>query len=268
TKFMSSMVDLGAILDLPDDATRAEWDAAGSAYKKMSADMAAQFGADISEKIDLYFSLKGSDKANTYLANHPEVSQALDWKSARVINSPLLSAYYGGFSTIENYYNGVMYSALDQEYPGFWDTYDAYQEMKLSDPKGAKKFYKAHPELKKYWELKDQYSAVIARETAAAAALLQDPQGAAIRPDASANLSIGQQDALSAIQNPTPTPDRYTWQDWQGLMTPALSSLVQDYVYAGKALPSAAETKLDKIASDLGIDTELMLTLITQSLGQ
>jgi hypothetical protein len=266
-RFMAAVVDLGAILDLPDEATTREWNAAKDGYAAMQAEMRAQFGSDIQDKIDRYFAAKknGTEAGEAVLQLYPEVQQALDFQAGRVVNSPDMAPYYSSIDKIERYYKGVMYNAIEAEVGAdIWDKWDEYNLAQLDGTQ--RKYWREHPELKRYIELRDDYQKVIAQAITNVAGKLKSPVFPALR-DAD-NLSTGQQAALDAIQNPAGNPYRVSWEELSASMSQPLQNLVLDYVYTGKDLPSAAESQLEYLAGQMGVDYDTLLVMIGNSLRQ
>jgi hypothetical protein len=264
-RFMAAVVDLGAILDLPDEATTREWNAAKDGYAAMQAEMRAQFGSDIQDKIDRYFAAKknGTEAGEAVLQLYPEVQQALDFQAGRVVNSPDMAPYYSSIDKIERYYKGVMYNAIEAEVGAdIWDKWDEYNLAQLDGTQ--RKYWREHPELERYIELRDDYQKVIAQAITNVAGKLKSPVFPALR-DAD-NLSTGQQAALDAIQNPAGNPYRVSWEELSAGMSQPLQNLVLDYVYAGEELPSAAEKQLDYLAGQMGVDYDTLLVMIGNSL--
>jgi hypothetical protein len=264
-RFMAAVVDLGAILDLPDEATTREWNAAKDGYAAMQAEMRAQFGSDIQDKIDRYFAAKknGTEAGEAVLQLYPEVQQALDFQAGRVVNSPDMAPYYSSIDKIERYYKGVMYNAIEAEVGAdIWDKWDEYNLAQLDGTQ--RKYWREHPELERYIELRDDYQKVIAQAITNVAGKLKSPVFPALR-DAD-NLSTGQQAALDAIQNPAGNPYRVSWEELSAGMSQPLQNLVLDYVYTGEDLPSAAKRQLEYLAGQMGVDYDTLLVMIGNSL--
>jgi hypothetical protein len=264
-RFMAAVVDLGAILDLPDEATTREWNAAKDGYAAMQAEMRAQFGSDIQDKIDRYFAAKknGTEAGEAVLQLYPEVQQALDFQAGRVVNSPDMAPYYSSIDKIERYYKGIMYNAIEAEVGAdIWDKWDEYNLAQLDGTQ--RKYWREHPELERYIELRDDYQKVIAQAITNVAGKLKSPVFPALR-DAD-NLSTGQQAALDAIQNPAPNPYRVSWEELSAGMSQPLQNLVLDYVYTGEDLPSAAKSQLEYLAGQMGVDYDTLMTMVGNSL--
>ncbi|MFA5808756.1 MAG: hypothetical protein WC935_00280 [Thermoleophilia bacterium] len=109
TRFNAAMIDIGAMVSLPDNATRAEWNKAKAANSQMYALMEQSWGKDIMGRVDAYYSIRDDDKtaANRMLAQDPNISQALDFKANYVQMTPILNAYYGSLGQIELYWKSM-----------------------------------------------------------------------------------------------------------------------------------------------------------------
>lgn len=250
-KFMSGVLNIAAVLEIPSDMKRGEWTKAKNAYTGLTNEAKSKFGGDILDSVDLYYQAKtiNSDAANAYLDNHPEVSDYLDWKADRVINSPLLSAYYGGASQIESYYRGQQYKDIeDQLGEEIFDIIDNYNDLKTYDPAEAKRFYSQNKaKIKKYYSLKDDWSVTINQQVAQLAAHLPEGQDAGIREDYDST-SVTAQNLVNSLQ-PQEQP---TYQDFQAMVPDRLMRLVEDYYTQSERLPESAQKQLERVARDMG----------------
>jgi hypothetical protein len=85
-------------------------------HAQMRENIIKQFGDDIYEKIDHYYSLENTGEARMFMTLNPEVEQAQDAQKAYVANSPLLMKYYGGIDTLDRYYTNQVYDMLEKEF--------------------------------------------------------------------------------------------------------------------------------------------------------
>ncbi len=266
-KFMAGMVDIGAILDLPDEATRLEWNDAKTRYSQMQEEAKTLFGEDIWDRVDAYYAAKGSGaqrtEADAILEADPQIGEVLDWKAQQTMNDETLRQYYMSIDNVERYYKGLMYNLAEKQFgEDIWDIQDGYFNAKMEGKQSQ--YLKQHPELIEYWDMKDQYSALFAASIARTAQYLKEPTFPNLRTEE--GLSIGQQDILGGLQNRNNGVYDYTWQDWQARMSAPLERLVLDYVENGEKLNYAAQDQLEYIASQENIDPDIMLQLIEQSL--
>jgi len=162
-RFMAAVMDIGALLDLPDAPTKAEWDAASEAYKAMRADGEYMFGDDIWEKVDVFYG-KPDDQKDAYIRANPDVEQALDWQDAQKITNPALAPYYSSIDQIERYLKGNMYDQIEDELgDDIWDKWEVWGRLKDRNPADAKRYYRDHrDEFDRYHEIKDEYEPHIA----------------------------------------------------------------------------------------------------------
>jgi len=96
-RFMNGMSDLGALLEIPNDATVQEWNEARRRYDLIKAEASTRWGTDILEKVDAYFGFFSDDpaskeRAREYMDAHPEVGEYLDFKSQVVLQDDILQA--------------------------------------------------------------------------------------------------------------------------------------------------------------------------------
>jgi hypothetical protein len=269
--FMNGMVQLGAILALPDDPTKAEWTIASSRYKAMQKDLNRLFGDDIQERISAFFAAT-SDERNAMRQSDPQLFDALDWQNEIVFKDELLSAYYGGLSQVEKYLTNKMYNEAAKQFGrNIFMVQTEYNNIKDYDEKEAAKYLKQHPELKKYWDWKSEQAVIIGQKLTDAIPNLRTGISARLRDALLQGTlpSVGQEGVREIVENPpelVPAPYNYTWDDWQPLINPSLQNLLMDYVYDDKELTYAAEKQLSRIATKLDIDDSIMLGLIAEAI--
>lgn len=254
SKFMAGVLTMAAVLEIPDDMTRGEWTQAKNAYSGLTAQAKSKFGEDILDQVDGYYAAKtkGPDQGTAYLDEHPDVSQYMDWKAQRVMQSPLLSAYYGGVSQIEGYYRSQQYKAIENELgEEIFDIIDEYNALKTFGESGeAKSFYNQNKAaIRKYYSLKDDWAVIINQQTARLAAQLPEGQGAGIREDVDVT-SPSAQNLVNSLQ-PEEQP---TLQDFEAAIPQNTMSLIYDYYTQGERLPESAQKQLDRIAREMGYE--------------
>jgi len=154
-RFMAGILDLSAMLDLPDVATISEWDTARGYYRDLTSILEMQYGEEINNKIDAYF---GTDpeKRDVYLRNHPEVAEALDFKQQMVMMTPQMSAYYTSVERIEKYWKGQMYQEAEERFgEELWALRDVYHTVADADRDAAREMWKDYPQLGEYLKFRD-----------------------------------------------------------------------------------------------------------------
>lgn len=249
-RFMSSMVDLGAMLAIPQAATKQEWNAARQAYKDVQEGMKQEFGADIAEKIDEYFSRADKDDRERFLQANPQVQLALDWQNEQVIGNELIYEYYGGISALEKYHRGKVYDELEKTYGAdISEKWDTYYDLQISDPAEAKRFYRQHPELKKYSADKKKLMEMALRNIVEFGANLPDapplPELTGNEPE-----SVAQQAIYDYATQP-PAPSFAEWSQELPLETEVIAGYWSGDI---EKLPSAVTNSLDYQARDFGYE--------------
>lgn len=250
--FMAAMLNIGTILDMPDEATRGEWTEAKSAYANMNLEMQRIFGDDILEKIDEAFRAESMDK---YFEMHPNVEKALDWKDLYMMENQTLMTYYKGIDGINRYYKSFAYDQIDEELGK--DIYDLSAQYKwLKDNGGNHKgFLQEHPELKRYWEIWDEWDETIATETMKFGTRLPEMKPATIRPGVEPK-TIGEKQLFEEMQRTEPL---IPWQQWQDLL-PATE--VRNFMSGIEP----DRNSLQLYADVLGLDLDVMIDMVRESL--
>jgi hypothetical protein len=248
SKFMGAMVDLGAMLAIPEFADKAEWNDARTAYKGIQEQMKQNFGSDIQDKIDVYFSMDDADERKAFIENHPEVQGALNFQNEQTVNDELLYEYYGGIQALERYHKGKMYDALYAKFGNDIGTkYDEYYMLQMTDPAGAKRFYRSHPELKAYSAEKKKMEQDVLKAIVTFGSKLPEPE----RPELTGNepQSAGQQAIANYASQSTPS-----FSYWQAEL-PEVSAILQSYWFGGQEIPYAVTKNLDYMASNYGFQS-------------
>jgi hypothetical protein len=216
-RFMSAIVDLGALLAIPKGATKQEWTSARNSYKELMEAMKLQFSPDIDDKIDIYYGLYRKDRemAKQFLQGNPAVAAAMDFQAATIAQNPtsILATYYGGIEQINNYYKGQMYDEAEQRYgAGIWLTQETYFSLSSSDKKA---WLREHPELKEYWDYKNSVQQQINTQVIALGSQLSEPIGAEFREDLT-GLGVGAQESLQDLLQPSDPLAQLSATDWIG----------------------------------------------------
>lgn len=267
--FNYAVQDLGTMLAIPDGATQDEWQEVRLRNDTLYDTAEQKFGEDVVGLVDAYWKLYGSDpEAAKQLRNrNPVINEYQDYLSLAKINDPLLAKYYGSFDNLSYIAKGNVYEKLDAKYGPEYDVvYSTYQEMKLSDPKAAAKFYKEHPEIKEYGKDKAYYKALEAERLIMWGDRLPEREAAPEwRPD------IPQPEAMSPQQQQIysgfgaeaqPEYYRFDRKEWEAYMSPAMINLVEDYALRNEELSYQAENSLEYQLRDLDIDIDLAKQLI------
>lgn len=263
-RFMAGVADLGAMLQIPDYATKQDWNTARDEYKDIQEQMSIWFGDEIAEEIDYYYSLD-EKKKEAFAQNNPKVKAAIEWQNMQLINNPEVYEYYGGINSLERFHKGKVYAQLETEFgAGIEETWSQYYDMQMYDPKGAKQFKKAHPELTAYTARKSELMDQALRSIVEFATVLPEadipPQLTGREP-----VSVGQE-AIFEYANQPPTP---TFEDWTQQL-PTETQLIAAYWNGEIKLPAAVKNSLDYKARDYGFssgDDLLQAILISLNKG-
>jgi hypothetical protein len=247
-KFMGAMVDLGAMLAIPETATKAEWNDARTAYKAVQEQMKKAFGEDIRERMDHYYSIEDGDQRRAFLERNPDIEQAMSWQNEQVVGSDLMYSYYGGIQALERYWNGKAYDQLEEKFGSdISKKWDEYYDLQITDPAGAKSYYRKHPELKQYSKEKDKLMEAALRQIVEFGARLPEAE----KPQLTGNepQSVGQEN-IANYANQT-TPDFSYWQSEM----PEVTTILADYWTNGEEIPYAVTKNLDYMARNYGYES-------------
>jgi hypothetical protein len=264
SRLMGAVVALGAMLKLPDNATRMKWSNAKNLYDQMNTAAEERLGKDIMQKVDTYFteSDKDVDKGREYLEVHPEVVGYFDLKNQIVAQTPSLYEYYGSLDTISAYFRSRMRSELFEKVGV--DIYDKFAELdrlNMTDPTAAKAYKKAHPELAEYSTFSKAYQEQVNQSIVKFASYLPERPNIMFQEDY-APTSETQEQLLEGMNQPA-----MTWQEWQQVLSEPLQRLIVDYFQNGEELPYAAEQNLEYLSGQYGYyDADEMLQVIGLSL--
>ena len=247
-RFMAGIVDISAVLDMPDNATRDAWLSAKDAYKSMLELGRDNFGSNIWELQDAYFALMGDDpddrqQAYDMLDANPRLEQAMKWKDQTIMFSPTLSAFYTSLDKVEAYYKGEMYTAIEEELGAdIWDKWDQYNEAKLISDAEARTYWKAHPELERYMDIKEDWEDLIATNMINVGKLIKPGPGPSVR-DVLGEMGIGSKGVQDFANQPAPaiSPE---------LLQMALGTEAYNLLMDGKPYPPVLERKLEQMGFD------------------
>jgi hypothetical protein len=264
-RFMAGIVDLGAYYEMPNNATRTEWNQAIAYKEAVEAKGKTMFGDDIWDRENVYYASKydsgNRDASEAILAADPELEQAMEWKQSQMLNDPIASKYYTSMSRVEQFYKGQMNRLIEDRIGMPVDQmFNTYNDLKLTDPKGASAYYKKY--VKDYYEWSDWYQQAVADSVTRIAEGLADPVYPEIRPQAE-QPSLGAE-ALAQPQEPT-VYDR-TWDEWRQDISVPLANLIQDYAHEGKPLSKDAMKQLDFLADNYYTNDTMLLEIIADSI--
>jgi hypothetical protein len=250
-RFMGAMLDLGATLALPDDATRSEWNAAKEAYKDVQEQISEGLGMPYAgdtrgvwDMISTYYDIKDTnpDAAEEFKANNPEIDEAFSLLAEAKINDPYLARYYASIDTVESYYSGKIRAQLFEKYgKDILVLQSEYYEMGYEGKSAQKAWLTRHPQLRGYWSMKKALEKDMNQKILQIASSLPSAApGAQLRSDFDpANETQSQ---IAGLAQSTP------FDGVAGEMTPGLQESVFNYISSGTPLPKAANSELEYLA--------------------
>jgi hypothetical protein len=260
-RFMAGVIDLAATLSVPDDFTQQDWDFARANYTTMLGSMEDQFGEDIHDKIDAYWSYKNRDEkelADLYLENNPEVEQAMDFKNSVLVTNPAMAPYYASLNKIEGYYKGQMYAQAEEMFGAeIFDTQSEYFSLPENERRA---FRRQHPELKQYWDFKASQEALINQSVVRVYSNIREPLPAEIREDADFS-GVGVQQIAEAAQQQDPYQE-LSQGDWLSVLGERAYGLVMDSLRGERQLSYQERLVLDGAAQQLGIDRDRLIQYV------
>ena len=265
--FVSAIQDVGIMLAIPKDATKDEWIDVKDRSKKLYANAETEFGVEVVELVDSYWLLYGSDPeaAKRLREVNPIIENYQDYLTMGKVNDPLLAKYYASYDQLRMMVTGMTYDKLDETYGAdFHQMYAEYNELRLINPKAAKSFYKAHPEIKAYKTEKTYLKALNSERLIAFADRLPARTPSPVfREDIPEDITEAQAAVAQGFDQPN-VPEYYEFQreDWAAFMTPALESLVVDWATRNEELSYTAEQSLEYQLRDLDININLAKQLI------
>jgi hypothetical protein len=265
-RFMAAIIEMGAILEVPDFATRGEWDASRAVYHQIESRGETIFGDDIWERADAFFAVfdpENTEPSDAVLKADPRISEALDWKQQMVQNTPLVAAYYTTAEKIEKFYKREMYDDAEEMFgEELWMHLAAQGQLYDLDRAAGNKYRRDHPMLSEYTEFREGRMETIAGYVEHFAALLpeqlpaqfregMEPEDLPLMGMTPEELWVQQQvmeyapeeaaEAAEEAQEPEPT--------FQNLPI-TLQRLLADYS-RGEELPEVAKRMLDNLGYDL-----------------
>lgn len=254
-KFLGNVYEMSAAFQLPDLATRLDWNAARRTYSAMDEQLKDEFGDKILEGIEYYYNEKDKQTARLFLDAHPEVAAALDRKTELIVQTPNLMEYYGGIDTLDRYLKGKMYDELEAKYGS--DITTASQEYsdakyRLFDNDLAKQIMNENPNLSAYWKEKSRRQDEISRTLALFGSKIDQKQ-VQIRPD-----------YKGTFEQKKPV----SYEEWNNALGAPIMSALDTYVRGGN-LPKNVSSELDYLAGKYGYDNgqELAVEVMSSQVG-
>ena len=264
-KFMAGITSLAAILEIPTDATRQEWDYVKDKRRAINDKLEIMFGDDISEKIDGYYEAldetsEARDLAEEYIAENPEVEAALQLQNALMLQDPLVTEYYGGIKVIDQYYRQKMYSTAETKFGAdIRDVQDAYFDLFTKGERKA--FLRKNPQLPKYWDFLRDEKKKINVVVAEFGALLPDGIGNEFRPEEDIT-SLSGQALMEELMGIEPERD-FTLAEWGGLLGPIVLEDILTFSGSGEELPPYVADSIEWMANknEMSVDQVIQFVL-------
>jgi hypothetical protein len=257
--FFAKIVDIGAVLDVPPNGVRQEWTLAKNEYLNMGTQAKTLFGNNIDELVHGFYE-ENNDFKEQYLTQHPQVRAYMDWKAQYIANEPILSIYYNGMGQLRNYYDGKFRKeAVDQFGKDIYGTVSHYYDLKdTATKKEYDLYHRQHPEIKKYFSLKEKWDVFITNEVVRFGKYLPEGVPSQVRQDAprGAGASFGQQDLQQGLQQPG-----QQWRDIAPSIAADLKNDIAEYFSSGKSLSYSSQTRLATIAKRLGLTQDQLMEM-------
>lgn len=274
-KFMEGIIEMGAILALPENATKQEWREVKRLDSEMYNVLEQKYGEGMRDLEDQYWNIvmdEGYDAVKPFLAEYPALQGYMNDKNSYRLNDPLLQRYYASFDKARSLLWSRRQTELQTKFPNIQEKIDRYYDIKLEDAKAAKAFLKDNPEITEYWDYRDtstrnMYDMLLSYETWL-------PEGDEIaqpvlRPDRPATPEAQEQVGQIMREDDRPQELEWTYEKWTSTLSPTLKRLVDDWARGGYELSRNAETSLEHALEemDLDIPVQMAMVLIEESAG-
>jgi len=252
-RFEAIIIDLGAMLKMPDGATRQAWDSAKRTYQVMKDEGENMFGKGIWDKVYAYYDANAQEQGPEYLQNNPDVQKVLDWQTEVIAATPILTSYYGSINTIDYYYAGKIRQELFNQFGDLQPIFDEWKMIgAVEGSKPAAKYYKAHPELKAYTAAKKELEASVNESVTNIAKNLPEALPATYRQENQAFDPNAQEFEQSQTRTDLQKIITPTKRDYLAELPDYLQRLVIQYLQGGE-LNRDAMSALDFEAERLGL---------------
>jgi hypothetical protein len=252
--FEGAIINLAAMLKMPEYASRQEWTSSRQYYSEMKDEISSLFGEDIWHKVDAFYQMKqdNPDMADLFMTHHPEIRSALAYQDNRIVGNPALYKYYGSLDTIDRTLNAKLRDQLTSKYGEYiYDVYYAY--LDILDPQVRRDFRKKYPDLNNfmddYFSTRDQFTTQVTQ----IGSFLPSRTGVELRPDFQPGSQLQQ---TMAGGTGFMTPEK-AWNS----VSPAMQEQLRYHWLEGDPLSKPAESYLQYISESLGIDPEQLLQL-------
>jgi len=264
TRFIAGMIDLGAVLSLPDNATQARWNMARNSYSEMKRIGEQQWGEDIWDMVDVFYQFDtstqaGRDARKAYTAQFPQVQQALDWQTQNTLSDETMIPYYASVDKLEGYMKGQMYDQIDAELGDMQEFWNTYYFLKDTGDNSYKKLYRENKDrVDRYFEIKDEWEEKITERLIDFNRLLGEGDLPSMRQDADIGTvgGLAIQEQLQP-QNPYSALTKSQWQITLGKSAVAVISRGD--------IPDEVEDYLFDIAQSMGMSYDEFIDTVANS---
>jgi len=289
--FFGGLNILAAVLAMPADAERREWNQTRAMYRDMEQRISEEVGLPYTstskergvwDLVQSYFDIRetvGTAEADAMMASFPQIQIALDRRDAYLKANPMLFKYYGSMNTLTGFYEGVARDTMIKKYGE--DIYSlSAQYTDISNRLAlAKALYKGNPseenkaqldqlkkevsafekenlsDIKAFREERNYWTQQVNLAAVQAAEALPEKPPLNIRKD----LSSETQTQL-AQQFTATGPSA---QEIASQMSPELQQIVSLYAQ-GQEMPYAARTQLERLANSYQLTLDELLQLLLQ----
>jgi hypothetical protein len=156
-QFARGIIQLGEILGMPGKQTAEEWAEARRLRDEMYEEFNKQF-PDAQKNQPIYFQLKeaGLTTEADELAKTTGLYDYWDALDKRTRETPALLKHYGDPLDIDQAAESLMHEEAERRWPGIHQIQNAYYEIDEEDWRARTEYRVTHPELKAYWNWRDQ----------------------------------------------------------------------------------------------------------------
>jgi hypothetical protein len=152
-EFMGGMVKLGAVLAMPDDATKVEWRTVQKKDQEMYEFLEDKYGEVMKDMEAMYWdevTENGWEAGQEFVAANPVLQEYMNEKTQIRMNDPLTAKYYASYDKARSLLWSRRQMELQEKFPGIQGLIDKY-EINLGDKKAGKAFLEENPIVEEYW---------------------------------------------------------------------------------------------------------------------
>ena len=164
---------------------------------------------------------------------------------------------------MRDYYKGIMYQEIENELGrDIWDKWSIYWSYVDTDQsEEASAYKKAHPELKRYSELKKEKLALVEEKILKYSEELPEGKDMRLRPEEE-DFTFGEQAAREFVNQPQTVS--YTKSEWVNMIG-AEETRAAIMIWEGISVGGVIEEHLERIANNYGMSYEEFIMSIGQA---